>query len=341
MLYMKTFYLICTLLCTHLCSAQVKDFDVIKIGLPAAISYYDNQFSGMFIQNEKLFLMSESRLQDLRDPKIYVLKMADINRKMLDTSYKMHFETYPIKNLELLREKMETLGDDYEGLEAMYIDGDNVYLTVETATPSKNCYLLRGNLYNNAVFLDYTFLLPMPKPTTAKGGHIYNAGFESLTMIDLSLIGFFEYNSFEGNNNGAIAITPQSYTTALYQKANMQPLPFRITDITKTGKNSFTAINYFFKGDGPDTIYRVPQTDEKNDKLIRDAKGYKSYCRLIKMKYKNYKFTWEPFWEFPVEYMAYNWECIAEHKGGYFILNDKYTPSKPYSSVLLYLLPKK
>jgi hypothetical protein len=337
---MKLFYLIVMLLCFQFSIGQSKGFDVVKIGLPAAISYYDNQFSGMFLQDEKLYLMSESRLQDKREAKIFVIKIADINRKMLDTSYKMHFETYPIKNLELLREKMEGLGDDYEGLEAMYLDGDNIYLTVETATPSKNCYLLRGNLYENAIFLEPSFLLPMPKPTTNNGGHIYNAGFEALTMIDLSLISIFEYNSF-AKDNAAIAITPQSYTRALYQKVNMDILPFRITDITKTGKNTFTAINYFYKGEGADTVYRVPKTDAKNDPLIRDASGYKGYCRLIKLKYKNYKFSWEPFWEFPKEYMEYNWECIAEHNGGYFILNDKYTPKKPYSSVLLYLLPKK
>jgi hypothetical protein len=338
---MKLFLLVLLLFCARISKGQDKGFDVIKIGLPPLISYYDNQFSGMFFQNDKLFLLSESRLQDSADAVIYVLKMADINRKMLDSTYRMHFENYPIKNLDLLREKMEALGDEYEGLEAMYMEGDNVYLTVETATPSKNCYLLRGNLYDNTVFLDLAFLLPMPKPTTATGGHIYNAGFESLTMIDLSLIGFFEYNSFAGNNNAAIAITPQSYTTALYQKASMQPLPFRMTDITKTSKNTFTAINYFYKGGGADTVYRVPKTDAKNDQLIRDTSGYKSYCRLIKLKYKNYKFTWEPLWEFPAQYNAYNWECIAEHDGGYFIMNDKYTPSKPYSSVLLYLVPRK
>ncbi len=338
---MKFFLNIFLFFCAIASKAQEKGFDVIKIGLPATISYYDNQFSGMFIQNEKLFLLSESRLQDSAEAIVYVLKLADVNRKMLDTNYRMHFDNYLIKNLQLLREKMEALGDVYEGLEAMYMDGDNVYLSVETTTPSKNCYLLRGNLYDNAIFLDLAFLLPMPKPTTPTGKHIYNAGFECLTMIDLSLIGIYEYNSFADNNNAAIAITPQSYTTALYQKVSMQPIPFRITDITKTGKNTFIAINYFYKGGGPDTIYRVPQSDKKNDQLIRDENGYKSYCRLIKLKYKNYKFTWEPFWEFPKEYMGYNWECIAEYNGGYFVMNDKYTPSKPYSSVLLYLMPTK
>ena len=32
----------------------------------------------------------------------------------------------------------------------------------------------------------------------------------------------------------------------------IDPLPFRLTDITKTRGNDFTAINYFYKGEGED-----------------------------------------------------------------------------------------
>jgi hypothetical protein len=42
-----------------------------------------------------------------------------------------------------------------------------------------------------------------------------------------------------------------------------------------------------------------------------------------------------------VEYMSYNWEAIAAYKDGYFIMNDKYTAARPYSSVLLYVKPVK
>ena len=35
--------------------------------------------------------------------------------------------------------------------------------------------------------------------------------------------------------------------------------------------------------------------------------------------------------------MGYNWEGIAAYKAGYFIINDKYTPSRPYRTTLLYL----
>jgi hypothetical protein len=121
----------------------------------------------------------------------------------------------------------------------------------------------------------------------------------------------------------------------------IKPLPFRLTDITSTGKNTFTAINFFFKGAGKDEVYRMPINEIENNALIKDSSGYHSYCRLVKIKYKKSSFTWEPLWDFPVEYMSHNWEGIAAYKNGYFIMNDKYTKVKPYSSVLIYLHPKK
>jgi hypothetical protein len=336
--YMKpTFFFIAYFIVVN-ASAQQKDFTVQKLSLPSEIEYYDNQFSGMCIYKDALFLMSESRLQDNREAKLYAIKMADIDRKMTDTSFILPFKKISIKNLDILRDKMNVLGDDYEGLEAIVIENDEVYLTVETATASNNCYLLKGILKDSTVELDVKFLSPLPKPIDKNNNHIYNAGFEAMAMVDKTVLNFFEYNWFP-EKNLVVAVTPTTLTSVMYQLPTMEKIPFRITDITKTSKNTFTAINFFYKGDGEDTVYRVSKKDKANDKLIRDGYGYKSYCRLVKLKYKNYKFTWETLWEFPVEYMNYNWEAIAAYKAGYFILNDKYIPARPYSSVLLYIKP--
>ncbi len=331
-------FLIC-FFCINHAIAQHTDFSVNNIALPTEISYYDNQFSGLCVHEDKLFLMSESRLQDNAEAKLYAINLTDIETKMVDSNFILPFKKYTIKNLQILRDKMYELGDDYEGLEAIVIEGNEVQLTVETATASNNCYLLKGILQDTAVELDLKVLIPLPKPINKENKHIYNAGFEAMAMIDKTLYTFFEYNYFE-EKNLVIALTPVSFRDVLIQIPTIEKLPFRLTDITKTGKNSFTAINYFYKGGGDDEVYRVPKSDKENDKLIRDGYGYKSYCRLIKLKYKNYKFTWEPLWDLPYQYMSYNWEGIAAYKDGYFLINDKYTPAKPYSSVLLYLKPQ-
>jgi hypothetical protein len=321
--------------------SQKAKFNVQKIKLPAEIEYYNNQFSGLYITNDNLLLLSESRLQDNDEAKLYSIKTTDVEKNMKDSNFVLPYKKILIKNLQILRDKMEVKGDEYEGLEAITLKDNTVYLSVETATPSNNCYLLKGILQDTTLTLDILFMLPLPKPMDATGKHIYNAGYEAITMIDETVYNILEYNSFAKNNNFAIAITPASYTNVAYQKVVVDELPFRITDITKTGKKTFTAINYFYKGEGDDGVYRVPTNDIKNDALTRDKNGYKSYCRLIAMEFKKNKFTWKPLWEFPTQYWAYNWEGIAAYKKGYFIMNDKYTPARPYSTVLLYVSPVK
>lgn len=321
--------------------SQKAKFTIQKLKLPAEIEYYNNQFSGLYITNDNLLLLSESRLQDKAEAKLYALKIADVERNIQDSNYVLPYKKITIKNLNILRDKMNFIGDDYEGLEAITIKDNAVYLSVETATQSNNCYLLKGTLQDTILNMDVLFMLPTPKPEDANGKHIYNAGYEAITTIDDAVYNIFEYNYFPKNNNIAIAIIPNSYTNVAYQKVVVDELPFRITDITKTGKKTFTAINYFYKGEGDDEVYRVPTFDVKNDTLIRDKKGYKSYCRLITMEFKKNKFTWKPLWEFPAQFWAYNWEGIAAYKNGYFIINDKYTPARPYSTVLLYVSPAK
>jgi hypothetical protein len=333
---MKHIFLLVTYFIASYSYAQYKEFNVVNVSLPAELSFYDNQFSGMYVQKENLYLMSESRLQDNAEAKLYSLKLIDIEKKKTDTDFVLPFKKIAIKNLDKLRNRMFELGDDYEGLEAMTIDGNDIYFTVETATPSNNCYMLKGLLQDTIVELDLKVLIPLPKPITKDKKHIYNAGYEAMAKVDNTIYNFFEYNSFE-EKNLVVGVMPLTYRDVMIQLPTIQNVPFRITDITQTGKNTFTAINYFYKGEGEDEVYRVPKTDKVNDKLIKDGFGYKSYCRLISLKYKKNKFTWEPLWQFPASYMSYNWECIAAYNDGYFILNDKYTPARPYKSTLLYL----
>ncbi len=334
---MRVYPLLIFLFSVFFSNGQNANFSVKKIKLPSDIAYFDNQFSGLYINGENLLLMSESRLQDNAEPKVYALKLQDIEHNISDSNFVLPYKKYPIINLDLLREKMADKGDEYEGLEAITIVDNFVYLSVETATPSNNCYLLRGVFKDSVIEMDKFFMLPTPKPYDANGKHIYNAGYEAITYVDDIIFNIFEYNSFINDNNFAIGITPISNRDVFYQKNVFKELPFRITDITKTSKNEFTALNYFFKGGGEDSVYRVSLNDVANDALIRDEKGYKSYCRLISVKYKKSAFSWKPLWEFPAAYMSYNWEGIASYKEGYFIINDKYTAVKPYSSVLLYL----
>lgn len=321
-----------------LCFSQKKGFTVHRIAMPPELSYYDNQFSSLYIHDDKLFLMSESRLEDAAEPKLYSVTLQALEHKMRDTSFPLPYQKYHIYNLDLLRKKMAENGDDYEGLEAMVIDGDDVYLSVETATPSNNCYLLKGHLNYTDVVMDPEIMMALKKPVDAKNAHIYNAGFEAVGLLDNKLYSFFEYNSFPQENYVKMIPTESFARGGEYHPVFTDRIPFRVTDITVTGTNEFTGINYFYKGGGKDAIYRVPPKESSADRLIKDSTGgYHSYCRLVDISFNGNMFTWKTLWEFPEEYWGYNWEGIASYKDGYFITNDKYTPATPYISTLLYL----
>jgi hypothetical protein len=317
--------------------AQQPAFVVRNLSLPKELEFYDNQFSGLATNGGKLFLLSESRLQDRAEAKLYTVQLADLDRKLTDSTYVLPYQKLPITNLAALRAKIDAAGPSYEGLEAVLLDQGTVYLSVETATPVAKCYLLKGSLRDAAVVLDTTFLVPLAKPLAADGSHIYNAGFEALAKVDQDVVAFFEYNFFSSQNYAYDFDGRRLTTKSEPHKVPFNKLPFRLTDLTATGRNQFTAINYFFKGEGEDAVYRTPATDVATTKLIAQDGVFKNYCRLIDVERTGAGFTWRPLWEFPEQYRSYNWEGIAAYKNGYFILNDKYTPARPYRSTLLYL----
>jgi len=316
--------------------AQSRQFDVHKLALPKELAYYDNQFSGLYIAQGKLFMLSESRLQDQAEAKLYTVALADLDRQLADSTYALPYQKLPIHNLPRMRAKMAAAGQRYEGLEALLLTKDVAYFSVETTTPSTNCYLLKGRLGATAVELDTTFLLALPKPVAADGSHIYNAGFEALAAADDHVVAFFEYNFFQKNYVYEVAGTARRGKNQLRSLA-FSPLPFRLTDLTATGGRHYTGIDYFFKGEGDDTVYRLPETDVPNYKLIAENGVFKNYCRLVDIELKDGKVNWKPLWEFPVAYRSYNWEGLAAYKSGYFLINDKYTPARPYQTTLLYL----
>ena len=305
------------------------------IALPKELEFYDNQFSGLAISADRLLLLSESRLQDKAEAKLYAVRLADLDRQLTDSTFVLPYQKLPIRHLAALRARM----DSYEGLEAMLIDKDEVYFSVETATPAANCYLLRGRLQAAAVVLDTTFLLPLPKPLAPDGSHIYNAGFEALAKSGEDIVAFFEYNSFPGRNYAYQLPIENLSSASRPQTLDFSQLPFRLTDLTAAGPERYVGINYFFKGEGGDAVYRTPATDTASARLILHHGQYVNYCRLVTIERRGAAFAWQPLWEFPARYRGYNWEGLAAYRGGYFIINDKYSPARPYHTTLLYLQP--
>jgi len=326
--------LLVLLLQTAFANAQKSPFTVRTLSLPKEIADRNNQFSGLYLRNNQLLLLAESRLQEQAEAKVYALDLASVDAQLAQKSAELTYKKYAIKNLDKLRSRIDSAGQHYEGLEALTMLDNVAYFSVETATPSPYCYVVKGSIDDPqaTITLDARYLVAVAKPTLTNGTHIYNAGFEAMVSYRKSLLLFYEYNYF-AHDNYALTLPNAAATSDIPQYVPMARLPFRITDLVQEGKNRFTAINYFFSG-ADDSVYRTPANDP-NTQLIREGSGYKNYCRLISVHYKRNKISWKPLFELPKEYMTYNWEGLAAYRGGYFLINDKYGPSN--QSTLLYL----
>ncbi|UOR05775.1 hypothetical protein MUN82_01435 [Hymenobacter aerilatus] len=324
------------LLPATLTSAQRKaPLSIHTLRLPAEIADRNNQFSGLFTYGNQLLLLSESRLQDRAEAKVYGIDLPSLDRQLADTTQALTYQKYAIQHLDKIRARLDSACQEYEGLEGITLVGDTAYFTIETTTPSTYCYLIKGAVHaaSATIVLDTDYLVPLPKPALTDNSHIHNAGFEAATGYNKSLLLFFEYNYFR-HDNYALRIPNATRLPDIPQQVPVQRLPFRITDLVYEGKNRFTAINYFYNG-ADDSVYRPTPTDP-NARLVLDGNGkYQNYCRLISLHYKRDKISWKPLLELPREYMTYNWEGLAAYRGGYFLINDKYGPSG--RSTLLYM----
>lgn len=336
----STFHFLCIVSPSSAVLAQGPDFSVHVIKLPEDVAYHDNQFSGLQVWKNRLYLLAESRLQENARAKLCVAELRTLKRSLRDSSRALSFSTYPILELDKVRAKILAAGGDYEGLEAMTLEENTIYFSVETATPSPDCYLVRGRLSDTTVQMDTGFLAAIPKFTGLNGKAIYNAGYEAMTWFQGNLYAFYEYNYFPGSNFVRV-LDKFSFTGNQCQHLfPIERLPFRITDITGDGENRFTALNFFYKGDGEDAVYRPDAGDSLNNALVRVNGSYKSYARLVSLRITGSGIQWEPLWEFPESYQGHNWEGIAAYRNGYFVMNDKYTTVRPNRSVLLYLEKK-
>ncbi len=329
---MNWFFAFCTLfLPAGLAQAQPKPPPLARlIQLPTELAERENQFSGLCTYRGQLLLLSESRLQEQAEAKVYGLALTDLDRQLAGSTAQLPFRKYTIRGLDQARARIDSAGAIYEGLEGLVMLRDTAYFSIETVTAAPSCYLVRG-VFDEArslIQLDSSYFLALPKPLLPNGTHAYNAGFEALARYRQELLLLFEYN-YLPHNNYALALRQRTI-----RPVALPPLPFRVTDLEPTGRRRFTAINYFFNGPS-ERVYRMAAPDP-NARLIQDSTGrYQHYSRLISLRYKRHGINWKPLLTIPVEYQTYNWEGLAAYKRGYFLINDKYGPSG--QSTLLYL----
>ena len=304
----------------------------LPIPLTKELADPNKQFSGLFISSGQLWLLPECRLNDGHEAVLYKIPLTSLDSALIQTVDSIGGNKIPVKGLDYLQHKMERLGQGYEGLEAMVINDTAIYISVETDTSSSLVFLIKGNLFNDHIDLDTSILFSIPKPLK-NGRRIYNASFEALSLYQQRLYAVFEYNNFPGGSY--IYITNGSLKGTL-DSIKVDPVPFRISDISFINKHYAAAINYFYNGSGGDADYR-PAREESAYSLVTNNSEFYSYNRLIDLDFSKSPVSWSVVGEMPKTYWQYNWEGLAAYKKGYFLINDKFTGERPFRTVLLFV----
>ena len=132
--YLKRFLFLILVLYATSASAQKSAYTARTIKLPAEIADRNNQFSGLCRLGNQLLLLSESRLQESAEAKVYALDFTSIDAQLTQKATELPYKKYLIRNLDKLRARIDSTGQHYEGLEAMTVLNNVAYFSVETAT---------------------------------------------------------------------------------------------------------------------------------------------------------------------------------------------------------------
>lgn len=312
---------------------SITDWKVHYIKLDTAQSFYDNQYSSICKNQNSIFLMSESRIEDKMPAFVDKTSSSELSKAIIDSSYSPIFQRLPLHNLELIRLQILQRHQNYEGLEAMAINqtGDSVYFSIETTTHSDSAYIIKGKLENDRIEMDINNFVGIQKPKDAKGKYIYNAGYESLEYHNNQLFAIFEYDHFLQNNLICIS---SSLNPKTLSKETIAAEPFRITDISwDSTKQLFWGINYFYRNDKE---YQLQPTDSDFNQSF--ANGYHNFTRLVTIQKQDDQFKIEPYKTLPKSLWGYNMEGLQIFEKGFLLCNDYFTPYKKHSD-LIYIEP--
>lgn len=309
--------------------------------LPTAISGVNEEFSGMTILNNRVYL--EPQYGDHKETKldgdfnIYSISTDSISRVIdgKDTALTA-YKTIKVLNLSQLPDSVKKY---YEGFEAITIVNKQVYLSIETTDSYDYCFVLKGVLdtIKNQILIDPKHYVTLKRPL-----YIVNAGFESVTYLptEKKLLAYYEFNALANGGTGYLIDTAFKKPP---QKIKVPFLYFRITDISATKNGKLYGINYFWNGDYNRYLNNKTVTNPENsikevipdlrDKLNKDPDYLKNsktnYARIVALD--NFK-TGE--WKQVTSFNASNnnWEGLALFRKGALIITDANRSSKLLTS---------
>lgn len=305
------------------------------IPLPKAITGVNEEFSGMTIYGNRLYL--EPQYGDHKETKLdgvfnlYSILTDSVSRVIdnRDTSLTA-YRTISVKNLNLLPDSVKA---NYEGFEAISIVNNTVFLSIETDDKYAYCFLLKGKLdtIKNEVIIDPTHFISLWRYPS-----ISNAGFEAVAYLpkENKLLAYYEFNAMPKGGCGYLIDTSFNKTP---EQVKAPFLYFRITDIAAADDGRVYGINYFWNGDynsylnndwvkSPEASIgkTIPELGEKlkADPDYLKKNTYSTIVMLNSAKGRKWKYVRS------FDGFKNNWEGIALFKKGALIVTDANRSSK-------------
>ncbi len=212
----------------------------------------------------------------------------------------------------------------YEGFEAIAIEGDQVYLSIEANYRGvMQGYLIQGTFSEdgNAITLNPGSLVEIATPV-----QIFNAAYEALVASDGQVLALFEANGRELNPEPmALLIDPREGTSTGITSDNFE---YRFTDATEVDSsgyfwvlNIFMPIEFWFysNSDPIDRQYGLGSTHQVNNHVER----------LLELKYNDGRISLSGkppvYIELIDDLNSRNWEAVVRlDDRGFLAMTDSY-----------------
>jgi hypothetical protein len=294
---------------------------VIPIPLEEPLSRPDAEISGLAWHAGELILLPQypDRYGDGQTGAVFAIPQADI-LAFLDGSDPGPLQA---RRVEFIAPGIRERLPGYEGFEAIAIDGDRVFLTIETRPGEMMGYLVSGLIAadNSTIALDLSTMAPIPPQAS-----IPNFSDEALLVFGNRLISLYEANGSQVN--------PGPVAHLFDEKLSLQdnlPFPgveYRITDATPADEyGRFWAINIYNPDDKALQTAADPLAEEYGEGLTHQNSQIVE--RLVQFQFSEdgIVLAETP----PIQLVlsndgeARNWEAITPFQGrGFLIATDNY-----------------
>ncbi|UCD97860.1 MAG: hypothetical protein JSV42_12940 [Chloroflexota bacterium] len=296
---------------------------ISTIGLSGPIATPKAQISGMAWLGETLMILPqypERLINQSGFPSIFTLSKQEILAYLQDPNP----EPLIPKQLSFQAPELDAQIKGYEGYEAIAIEGENIFLTVEANDfGTMHGFLISGriNPAQTEIRLDPASLKEISLPQ-----QIINYSYEALVLTGQEVITIYEANGQELNSNPSAYIVDRVSLESRF--INFEPIEYRITDATALDEEGhFWVMNVFM----PIEFWLYTEADPIFEQYGRGSthSTYLNVERMLELEYTENGFALtgrEPVQiELVNELNSRNWEALVRLDDlGFLAMTDTY-----------------